>query len=148
MDRAGRLVGINTAVAGSAENIGFAIAIDDALPTIEEILNEPPERHAWLGVQTSPLTAAAAGELGLDKDTEGVFVVNVFADTPAEAAGIKEGDVITSIDGQPITTPRDLSDAITEKDPGTRVEIALVRENGATLVEVELDRRPVTLPVR
>ena len=53
LDRAGRLVGINTAVAGSAENIGFAIAIDDALPTIEEILNEPPERHAWLGVQTS-----------------------------------------------------------------------------------------------
>jgi serine protease Do len=148
LDRAGRLVGINTAVAGSAENIGFAIAIDDAIPTIEEILNEPAEKHAWLGVQTNALDASIAGQLGVDPDTEGVVVVNVFPGTPALDAGIKEGDVITAVAGEPILTPRDLSDAITRRDPGETVEVELLRKDGPTTVEVELDRRPVTLPIR
>jgi len=145
LDSAGRLIGINTAVAGFAENIGFAIAIDDALPTIEEILSEPPSQHAWLGVQSDRLDGNTANELGLDPEVEGVVVVNVFPETPAEEAGIEEGDVITSVGGQTITSPVDLSDAITERDPGETVEIELVTPDGRRTVTARLARRPVTL---
>jgi serine protease Do len=75
-------------------------------------------------------------------------VVNVFPDTPAADARIKEGDVITAIEGIPIESPRDLSDTITERDPGEVVEIEILRKDGPTTVSAELDRRPVTLPVR
>jgi putative serine protease PepD len=145
LDSAGRLIGINTAVAGFAENIGFAIAIDDALPTIEEILSEPPEEHAWLGVQSDSLDFNTATQLGLDPDVEGVVVVNVFPGTPAEKAGIEDGDVITQVDDEVITSPVDLSNAITEHDPGDGVEIVLVTPDGRRTVTAELDRRPVTL---
>ena len=70
VDLAGNLVGINTAAAqaGAAENIGFAIAIDGALPIVEEILSEPAEERAWLGVQIASVSnsAVAASQLGLD----------------------------------------------------------------------------------
>ena len=147
LDAAGRLIGINTAVAGLAENIGFAIAIDDALPTVEEILSQPEEEHAWLGVQTSPLDPATASELGIDQDATGVLVVGVFPDTPASEADIPEGSVITTIDGEPIETPADLTRAITEHDPGDVVEIELITPDGRETVSVELAARPVTLEV-
>jgi S1-C subfamily serine protease len=147
LDAAGRLVGVNTAVAGFAENIGFAIAIDDALPTIEEIMSEPRDEHAWLGVGTQRLDANVAVQLGIDPDTEGVVVENVFADTPAREAGIEAGDVITSVSGESIESPADLSEVITRHDPGDEVEIEIVTPDGTETIDVRLDRRPVTLPL-
>jgi S1-C subfamily serine protease len=147
LDAAGRLVGINTAVAGFAENIGFAIAIDDALPTIEEIMSEPPEQHAWLGVGAERLDDSVAVQLGIDPNTTGVVVGNVFADTPASRAGIEVGEVITSVGGEAIESPRDLTESITRHDPGELVGIEIVTENGPETIEVRLDRRPVTLPL-
>jgi S1-C subfamily serine protease len=147
LDAAGRLVGINTAVAGFAENIGFAIAIDDALPTIEEIMSEPREEHAWLGVGTSRLDANVAVQLEIDPDTEGVVVENVFANTPAGQAGIEVGDVIASVAGESIESPADLSEVITRHDPGEVVEIGIVTADGTETLDVRLDRRPVTLPL-
>jgi S1-C subfamily serine protease len=147
LDAAGRLVGINTAVAGFAENTGFAIAIDDALPTIEEIMSEPAEEHAWLGVGPERLDASVAVQLGIDPDTTGIVVGSVFADTPASRAGIEVGDVITSVGGEAIESPRELTEAITRHDPGDLVEIEIVAENGTETIEVRLDRRPVTLPL-
>jgi S1-C subfamily serine protease len=147
LDAAGRLVGINTAVAGFAENIGFAIAIDDALPTIEEIMSEPAQEHAWLGVGPEPLDASVAVQLGIDPDTSGIVVGSVFSDTPASSAGIEVGDVITSVGGEPIESPRELTEVITRHDPGDVVEIETVTEDGTETIEVRLDRRPVTLPL-
>ena len=147
LDAAGRLVGINTAVAGLAENIGFVIAIDNALPTVEQILEEPEEEHAWLGVQTSPLDPASATELGLDPDAEGVLVVGVFENTPAADADIPEGVIMVSIDGEVIGSPADLTELITEHDPGDVVDIVLITPDGRRTVTVELDARPVTLEI-
>jgi S1-C subfamily serine protease len=147
VDAAGRLVGINTAVAGLAENIGFAIAIDDALPTVEEILEDPEEEHAWLGVSTSPIDPASATELGLDPDAQGVFVVEVFEGTPAARAGIVEGVVMSAIDGEAIRSPSDLTRLITEHDPGDEVDIVLITPQGEDTVTVELAVRPVTLEI-
>jgi S1-C subfamily serine protease len=144
VDANGRLVGINSAAAGAAtaENIGFAIPVDTVVPVIEEILSEPAEQRAWIGIDISvPLTPEVAAQLGLPI-TEGVLVAGTFDGSPAEQAGIRQGDVIVSVDGEPVASSADLSDVLGRLDPGDEVEIRLVNASGERTVTVELDPRP------
>jgi putative serine protease PepD len=143
VDRAGRLVGINTAAAGQAENIGFAIAIDQALPVIDEILEEPGSERAWLGVFSRTMEPGLAFDLGIDPDLEGAVVVDVVPDSPAADAGVERGDVIVEVGGEEISTNSDLTSALTRLDPGRRVGLSVVRPGGEEeSVEVELGERP------
>lgn len=146
VDAAGRLVGINTAAAGagSAENVGFAIAIDDALPVIEEILTKPPEDRPWLGVIISSLDPAGAEQLGLDRDLEGAVITDLVPEGPAEAAGLEPGDVIVAIDGNDIVTGEDLTETLSQFEPGDTIEVDIVNADGAETVEVVLAARPAT----
>jgi len=148
IDRAGRLVGINTAAAraGTAENIGFAIQIDEALPIVEEILNEPPDRRAWLGVSVASIESSlAATEFGLDPDVRGAGVAQIFPDDPADEAGIEEGEVIVAIEGREIRSGEDLTSVLTDLNPDDVVEVDLVSADGARTVTVELGTRPPTI---
>lgn len=145
LDLNGRLVGINTAVAGSAENIGFAIAIDEAMPIINEIITEPPAQQGWLGVQLAPITSSAlALEVGVPPDTRGALVFGLIPDGPADQAGLEEGEVVTAIDGEPLSSSDALIEVLTELDPGTEVVLKVVSPAGERTVTVELGRRPVT----
>jgi putative serine protease PepD len=132
VDLNGRLVGINTAAAsaGYAENVGFAIAIDTAMPVAREILDEPPEERAWLGVS-------------IGSDARGAVLAAVVPGSPADEAGLEPGDVIVSLDGEEIASAEDLVQRLTELDPGDTVELELA--DGRT-VEAELEQRPATLP--
>ncbi len=148
IDRAGRLVGINTAAAqaAQAENIGFAIPIDDAIPVIDEILTDPPEKQAWLGVTLADVDPSYQFQLGLPEGTEGAVVVAVLPESPAEEAGLEEGDVVVSIDGEAITSAQELIDALHERDPGDVVELRVVGLEGERTVTAELAQRPATFP--
>ncbi|MGH2757463.1 MAG: S1C family serine protease [Actinomycetota bacterium] len=148
IDRGGRLVGINTAAAraGEAENIGFAIQIDDALPTIEEILSEPPSDRAWLGVSVASIESASeAAAFGVDEDVRGAGIGETFPGDPAAEAGIEEGDVVVAIEGRAVRSGRDLTEILTDLSPGDVVDIELVSEDGSDTVEVELGTRPPTI---
>ena len=145
IDRAGRLVGINTAAAqaAAAENVGFAIAIDEALPVIEEILSEPPEMRSWLGVSIAPVDSASdAAQLGLDLDVRGAAITLVFPDNPAEGAGLEEGDVIVRLGEFPVRSAEDLTEALSRQDPGDTVEVVVVNQQGTRTVELTLTQRP------
>lgn len=146
VDAAGRLVGINTAAAGaaSAENVGFAIAIDSALPVIEEILTKPPEDRPWLGVIISSLDPTGAEQLGLDRDLRGALITDIVPDGPADAAGLQPGDVIVSIEGDAIDSGEDLTATLSDHAPGDTITVDIVNEGGAESVEVELAARPAT----
>jgi S1-C subfamily serine protease len=151
VNRAGQLVGINTAAAsaGAAENIGFAISIDEAMPTIRQIIEEPPEKRAWLGVSIASIEVpgdAAAANIDVDPDVRGAGVVQVFDGSPAEAAGVEVGDVITAVDSTPVESGNDLTEALRDHDPGQTVTLALVSSRGERELDVELGERPVTLP--
>ncbi|MFN2490311.1 MAG: S1C family serine protease [Actinomycetota bacterium] len=144
VDLSGRLIGINSAaaLASSAENIGFAIAIDDALPVITEILSEPREEHAWLGVQVTAVNELVVDQLGLPSETRGALVAGLIPESPAVAAGVEEGEVIVAIDGAEVDSANDLTARLTDHDPGDEVEIVLLGADGRRSLTIELAQRP------
>ncbi|HVM36284.1 MAG TPA: trypsin-like peptidase domain-containing protein [Actinomycetota bacterium] len=133
VDVSGRLVGINTAAAqaGSAENVGFAIPADVAVKIIQEMLASPLEEQAWLGVA-----------LDTQAETAGALVTGIYPDSPAETAGIEAGNVILSLDGERISSARDLIDTVAERSPGTEVVLELETPQGMESRRVTLARRP------
>ena len=148
IDLAGRLVGINTAAvqASTAENIGFAIAIDEALPVIKEIRSQPLDRRAWLGVSVDSVDSVIkAVQLGLDPTVRGAVVISVVPASPAAQAGVREGDVIVTLDGSAVRSSTDLTRVLGRLDPGNRVSIEVVDSLGPRRVEVTLKKRPATL---
>jgi serine protease Do len=150
VDTAGRLVAINTAAAqaGSAENIGFAIPIDAALPIAQEIIDEPPEDRAWLGVQIQGVNSSAvATQLNLDPGVRGALLAGIFPDSPAEAAGLEQGDVIIDVGGRQVASDDDLTTALTRFDPGETVEVTVLRDGNEEVIDVELGQRPASIPL-
>jgi S1-C subfamily serine protease len=148
VDLAGRLVGINTAAAqaSAAENIGFAIAIDEALPVIREIRSQPLDRRAWLGVSVDSLDSAVeAAQLGLDPSVRGAVVISVVPASPAASAGVREADVIVAVDGSPIRSSADLTRVLGGLDPGDRATVEVIDSLGPRQVKVTLAKRPATL---
>ncbi len=146
VNRAGQLVGINTAAASAstAENIGFAISIDQAMPVIRQIIEEPAEKRAWLGVSIASIEGpgdAATADIDVDPDVTGAGVLEVFGGSPADDAGVEEGEVITAVDDTPIESGNDLTEALAEQDPGDTVTLTLVGPSGEREVDVELGAR-------
>jgi S1-C subfamily serine protease len=148
VDSAGELIGINTAAAsaGTAENIGFAIAIDSALPIVKEIIQDPPAKRAWLGVSIAEITSSGdAVQLGVDPDVRGVAIVDTFEGGPARRAGVEAGEVITALNGDAIRSESDLTTALADLDPGETATLHLVGRSDERDVDVKLGVRPVTL---
>ncbi len=127
VDLNGRVVGINTAGAGGAENIGFSIAIDAAKPIIDRAISDPAGRVAYMGVSTTTVDRSLAAQLGLPIES-GALVVAVAG--PADEAGIRRADVIIRFEGQRIATSDDLADVILDRRPGELVEVEVVHPTG------------------
>ncbi|MGH2729658.1 MAG: S1C family serine protease, partial [Actinomycetota bacterium] len=127
----GELVGINTATASAAfaENTGFAISIDSAVPFIEQILSG--REQGFLGVTlASVASAAAAEELGFDEDVRGALIASddpeqpaVIPDSAADRAGLEEGMVITAVNGVDVGSAQDVIEIVTQMQPGDGIEL-------------------------
>lgn len=137
LNAAGAVIGINTAGANNAENVGFAISLDTALPILQELSTGQPHLKAFLGVQTVSLDAALAQRLGLAVGG-GVYVEGVTAESAAEVAGIKPGDVIVSIDGTDVAAPGDIATAMSEHQPDDTVTVTVYRNGTTTDLSVVL----------
>jgi S1-C subfamily serine protease len=150
VDRSGRLVGINTAGIrqSDTENIGFAIAIDEALPVITRISDGPAATDAWLGISFSSVDSeSAAVQLGLDSSTRGAAVTAVYPGGPGAKADLAVGDVIIAADDVPIRNANALQQAIAERKIGDELDLEVIDSRGPRLVTVEVARRtPGALP--
>ncbi len=150
VDRSGRLVGINTAGIRQedTEGIGFAIAIDEALPVIARISDAPPATDAWLGISFSSVDSeSAAVQLGLDSSTRGAAVTVVYPGGPGEKAELAVGDVIIAADDVPIRNANALAKLVAERKVGDELDLELIDSRGPRLVTVKLARRaPGALP--
>ncbi len=150
VDRSGRLLGINTAGVrlADAENVSFAIAIDEALPVIAKIRQAPPDTEAWLGIAYSSVDSeSAAVQLGLDGSVRGAAVTVVYPGGPAAKADLSVGDVVIAADDVPIDSAADLSAVIADRDPGDKLDLEVIDTAGPRLVTVAVAKRaPGALP--
>jgi serine protease DegQ len=140
----GRVIGINVAYIPPeqrAVSIGFAIPAPDVIDVVSQLLEDGTVEHAFLGVQPGPLTPQIAERFGIDTD-EGIIVLSVVEGSGAESAGVKAGDVITQVDGEPIRQVEDLLSALRERSPGDTVTLAILRGGGDEEIDVELTDRP------
>ena len=136
----GEVVGINTAVAGDAQNIGFSIAITPAKPIIDELRQGTVRTRPFLGVKMFSLTPAIATELGLKAD-KGALVADVTAGSGAELAGLRNGDVITAIDGKEVKAAEDVTSAVGAHKPGDQIKVTYRRGDETTDVDVKLGEK-------
>jgi serine protease Do len=140
LNAAGEVIGINTAVAGDAQNIGFALAIDKALPIINTLKTGQAPEQPFLGLATVTLTPAIQRQLGLDL-SKGAVVASVTPGSGAELAGLAQGDVITKVGGREVQSADDVSAAVAGRKPGDQLEITVVRGGSTRTVTARIGRR-------
>ncbi|HZA60694.1 MAG TPA: trypsin-like peptidase domain-containing protein, partial [Actinomycetota bacterium] len=148
VDLNGRVVGINTAGVGaaSAENIGFAIAIDRAKEVVSRAIVNPAAAEAYMGISTRTVDAVLESQLELPVDS-GALVVDVAPEGPAQAAGIEPGDVIVQVGSRDIDADDDVREALTLRRPGETVEVGVVHRDGREeTFSVRLGVRPLPVP--
>ncbi|MCP8897010.1 Do family serine endopeptidase [Shinella daejeonensis] len=136
----GEVVGINTAIfSPSGGNVGIAFAIPSSVAkgVVAELIKDGKVDRGWLGVQIQPVSRDIADSLGL-ADAAGALVVEPQADSPGAKAGIKKGDVITALEGEPVKSPRDLARRVADIKPGTDVDVVLWRDGKSQTVKVEI----------
>jgi putative serine protease PepD len=140
-DLSGRVIGINTLIqstSGSSAGIGFAIPIDYARSIADQLIKSGKAEHPFLGVSMSTVDASNASQLKLPAGTTGALVESIVAGSPAAKGGIKNGDVVVSFGGEPITSVEDLFAAIRSRQIGQAVDVVVIRGNAKTTVKITL----------
>lgn len=130
----GEVIGINTAIRADAMGIGFAIPINKAKSLKDRLVRGEQILHPYIGVQMTTLTPEAAQENNSDPNSpvllpeiEGVLVVQVFPNTPAASAGIRWGDVIVSVDDQPVNKASQLQTLVENSQVGQELQLQIQR---------------------
>ncbi len=145
IDLHGDLVGINTAILtsggqeeGGNEGIGFAVPINMARSVMEQLIEHGKVERGHIGIGLTPLTPDMAKEFGYTGGGEGALIDSVAPGSPAEKAGIKRGDIVLGLNGEPITGSNDLTAQIASMSPGTTVHLKVFREGKTFDVAVTL----------
>jgi S1-C subfamily serine protease len=141
LNTAGQVVGINVAIASNAENIGFAISTDTAIPVVQSLITEGKVIRPWLGVSVATVTPTIQQYYHLSVGA-GALIISVTSGGPASKAGLRAGDVITKIDGENISTTEDLVSAIGSHQIGDQVEIVYYRGNVQQVANATLEESP------
>lgn len=140
LNMAGQVVGINTAIIASGQGIGFAIPSTMAARIIDQIKDGKKVSRGWIGVTIQDIDDNTARALGME-DSAGALIGSVLPGEPAAKAGLRDGDVITAVDGQPVSDSADLLRAIAEKAPGTQAVITVWRDGKMSDITVTLGER-------
>lgn len=141
VDLQGRVVAINTATIPYAEGIGFAIPINSALDVSRQIVDHGYVQRPWLGIGGYDVNRRVASYYGLTS-ARGVFVAEVTPGSPAQAAGLQVGDVITTLAGRPLAGVADLVDTLRERSIGDSIEVELERQGQKIRVKSTIGIRP------
>ncbi len=155
IDAAGRVIGINTAIAQSANGIGFAIPIDIARPIMQQALQGQALARPYIGIRYEPVTlklqqqenlpVSAGAIVRAGRAGTGQSLPAVVAGGPAAAAGIREGDIIVGIGGKAIDSENPLDAILSQFAPDQTVEVEVVRGTERVTLEVTLGTRPPDL---
>jgi S1-C subfamily serine protease len=135
----GELIGINTAIVGGANTIGFAIPIDRARRVVDELLHYGEVKSVWLGLRG---TTAGLGNPRSQSHGQGLRVRSVYPNSPAARAGLEPGDVIISIDGRSIEGREDFDTALASAGTGRTLAVAFRRDGRDRTVRLTTERTP------
>src|SRR5215469_12763570 len=145
VDTDGRLLGINTAIfsrTGGNQGIGFAIPANLARDVMQSLREKGRVVRGYIGAAVQTLTPELAEAMKLKGQPAGALVSEVTPKSPSEKAGMKTGDVITSVNGKKISDSREVRLMIGSMAPGTKVEIEVNRESQSKIINVELAEMP------
>jgi serine protease Do len=143
----GKVVGINTAIYANAQGIGFAIPVDRARKVIQDLLRYGQVHSGWIGAVTATLTPEESRRVG-SKASRGAIVSRVFGGSPAQAAGLHSGDVITAVAGRPVDSRESFSTYTATVTPGQPLELTVVREGAPRTISVRPADPPTDLGLR
>ena len=145
VDTNGRLVGINTAIysrSGGSLGIGFAIPAAAAQKVLSEIVTFGFVKRGWLGIEPQDLTPDLARAFGLER-VRGVIIAGIMRDGPGAKGGLRVGDIVQTIAGQPVNDTQRLMARIAANAPGETVELGIYRNGRTQNLILTLGQRPV-----
>ncbi|URA11294.1 Do family serine endopeptidase [Thermospira aquatica] len=140
----GQVIGINTAIrsqTGAYEGISFAIPINTALASADQILTKGRVERGYMGVVLGEIDETTRKLLKIDG---GVLIARVEKNSAAEKAGLKARDIILKVNGKSVSKPEDVQIMIGSQKPGATVTLEILRENKKQNIQVTLDKRPTT----
>lgn len=144
----GEVIGINTAIAGNAQNIGFAIPINDLKGLIDSVLTKGKLIRPYLGVRYVALTDDGAAQLDL-KTKRGAYVTpseggqsSILSGSPAAKAGIKDGDIIVKVNGTSIDQDNSLTSLLNQHKVGDKVTLTIIRDGKTITLTATLAAAP------
>src|SRR5579872_1657441 len=143
-DVEGRVVGINTAIytpSGGSVGIGFDIPADVAAQVTRQLMTGGEVTRGYIGATVQSLNPDLAGSLGLRAD-KGALIDQLTPGGPAERAGLRSGDIVTSVNGQPIASSTDLTQQVALARPGQQIRLGVLREGQAQEFTIKSGVRP------
>lgn len=147
VNAAGEVIGINTATSASAENMGFAIPISSVKGMLSQLIANSKAERTYLGVYTVEITPEAAKAYNLPVNS-GAYIYSssaytaVTKDSPAAKAGLRDKDIIVSVNGAKVGSAGSLSSLIGEYKPGDTVQLTVIREGNEIAINVTLEGYP------
>ncbi len=138
----GEVVGINTAIfsrSGGYMGVGFAIPINLANTIASQLIEKGEVTRGYLGIVIQPLTAELAESFGVERN-QGILVAQVSEDSPAEKGGLRQGDIIIAYNGKPLSDVGSFRNQVSLTAPGTRQELAILRNGEQKPVAVTIGR--------
>jgi len=140
----GEVIGINTAIVAAGQGIGFAIPVTMAKPIFTQLMQKGNVSRGWMGVTIQPLTEELARSFGLSK-ARGALISDIMKGSPAEKAGVRQGDVITIFNGTEVKDPAHLQRQVAEAGIGKPVKVTVFREGKSlelTMTLISADAAP------
>lgn len=148
VDAEGNLVGINSAIysrSGGSMGIGFAIPVSLVKQVMEQIIRQGSVTRGWIGIEAQDLTPELAESFHL-KDTRGTLIAGIMRGGPADKAGIRPGDILVQINGQPVLDSANMLNQVAALKPERSAQLKIVRNQSALSLTVVIGKRPKPQP--
>ena len=137
----GKVIGVNSAIIRNGQGIGFAVPIDMVRDIVPQLKEKGYVERGYIGASLQALTGRLAESFGV-QENHGVLVGSVQKGRPADEAGLRRGDIILTFDGQRVHRVQELMFAVAEKEPGSSVEMTILRDGNKKRLSVTLTSRP------
>ncbi|MDX2244210.1 MAG: HhoA/HhoB/HtrA family serine endopeptidase [Leptolyngbyaceae cyanobacterium bins.302] len=155
LNQRGEVVGMNTAIIGGAQGLGFAIPINTAQRIADQLVAKGKVDHSYLGIRMATLTPELRQQINSDpesnlniRDDRGVIVVGVMRNSPASQAGLQMGDVIQRINGQAVATADQVQQAVEKTNVGNTMQVDITRNGRAMTKSVRVGTFPASAQVQ